>query len=94
MDINRAYRHSKWISIMLKRLKLTKKLLNPQNSSIIITDCANFKTITIPESVIFMGNSVFTDFTNFRSLPITIRGKAGSCVEKYAKERNLPFVAI
>ena len=32
-----AYRHSKWLSFMEKRLKLAKKLLNPSNSVLIIT---------------------------------------------------------
>jgi adenine-specific DNA-methyltransferase len=32
-----TYRHSKWLSMMQKRLKIAKKLLNPQNSVMIIT---------------------------------------------------------
>lgn len=32
-----TYRHSKWLSMMQKRLKLAKKLLNPQNSVLIVT---------------------------------------------------------
>lgn len=32
-----TYRHSKWLSMMQKRLKIAKKLLNPQNSVLIIT---------------------------------------------------------
>ena len=32
-----AYRHSKWLSFMQRRLKLAKKLLNPQNSVMMIT---------------------------------------------------------
>ncbi|WP_300382443.1 DNA methyltransferase, partial [Clostridium sp.] len=31
------YRHSKWLAFMERRLKLAKQLLNPQNSSLIIT---------------------------------------------------------
>lgn len=31
------YRHSKWLSMMEKRLKLAKKLLNPQDSVLIVT---------------------------------------------------------
>lgn len=31
------YRHSKWLSMMQKRLKLAKKLLNPKNSVLIVT---------------------------------------------------------
>lgn len=32
-----AYRHSKWLSFMEKRLKLAKKLLNPRDSVLIVT---------------------------------------------------------
>ena len=37
VDGNDTYRHSKWLSFMQKRLKIAKKLLNPQESVLIIT---------------------------------------------------------
>ncbi len=37
VDNNDTYRHSKWLSMMQKRLKLAKKLLNPQDSVLIVT---------------------------------------------------------
>ena len=37
VDSNDQYRHSKWLSFMKKRLQLAKKLLNPRNSSLIVT---------------------------------------------------------
>jgi len=37
VDSNDNYRHSKWLSMMEKRLKLAKKLLNPANSVLIVT---------------------------------------------------------
>lgn len=37
VDSSDAYRHSKWLSMMDKRLKLAKKLLNPTDSVLIIT---------------------------------------------------------
>ena len=37
VDSSDAYRHSKWLSFMEKRLKLAKKLLNPKDSVLIIT---------------------------------------------------------
>ena len=37
VDGTDAYRHSKWLSFMEKRLKIAKKLLNPLNSSLIVT---------------------------------------------------------
>lgn len=37
VDGSDAYRHSKWLSFMEKRLKIAKKLLNPQCSVMIVT---------------------------------------------------------
>lgn len=37
VDASDAYRHSKWLSMMEKRLKLARKLLNPKNSVLIVT---------------------------------------------------------
>lgn len=37
VDSNDSYRHSKWLSMMKKRLLLSKKLLNPNDSVLIVT---------------------------------------------------------
>ena len=37
VDGSDQYRHSKWLSMMQKRLKLAKKLLNPKDSVLIVT---------------------------------------------------------
>lgn len=37
VDSSDAYRHSKWLSMMEKRLRLAKKLLNPADSVLIVT---------------------------------------------------------
>lgn len=37
VDVKDAYRHSKWLSMMEKRLKIAKKLLNPNDSVLIVT---------------------------------------------------------
>lgn len=37
VDGNDSYRHSKWLSMMQKRLKLAKRLLNPEDSVLIVT---------------------------------------------------------
>ena len=37
VDSKDAYRHSKWLSMMEKRLKLAKQLLNPKDSVLIVT---------------------------------------------------------
>lgn len=37
VDNSDSYRHSKWLSMMQKRLKIAKRLLNPHNSVMIVT---------------------------------------------------------
>ena len=37
VDSNDTYRHSKWLSMMKKRLELAKRLLNPADSVLIVT---------------------------------------------------------
>ena len=37
VDNSDQYRHSKWLSMMQKRLKIAKKLLNPNDSALIVT---------------------------------------------------------
>lgn len=37
VDSNDSWRHSKWLSMMKKRLKLSKRLLNPADSVLIVT---------------------------------------------------------
>lgn len=37
IDTSDAYRHSKWLSMMQKRLRIAKKLLNPKDSVLIVT---------------------------------------------------------
>jgi len=37
VDSSDSYKHSKWLSFIEKRLKLCKKLLNPENSTLIVT---------------------------------------------------------
>ena len=37
VDSSDSYRHSKWLSMMQRRLKIAKRLLNPENSVLIVT---------------------------------------------------------
>jgi len=37
VDSSDSYRHSKWLSMMQKRLKIAKKLLNPSDSVLVVT---------------------------------------------------------
>lgn len=52
-------------------------------------NCTNLTSVTIPESVTFFGKDIF-----FGCPDLTIKGKAGSSAETYAKENNFPFEAI
>jgi len=37
VDANDGWRHSKWLAFMQRRLKLAKRLLNPEGSVLIVT---------------------------------------------------------
>jgi len=37
VDANDSYRHSKWLSMMQKRLRIARRILNPRNSVLIVT---------------------------------------------------------
>ncbi|MBZ0144656.1 MAG: hypothetical protein K8F56_13850 [Rhodocyclaceae bacterium] len=37
VDVDDAYRHSKWLAMMERRLKLARRLLNPSRSTLIVT---------------------------------------------------------
>ena len=83
VDNSDAYRHSKWLSMMEKRLKLAKKLLNPNESVLIITiDEEEYVHLgclleeLFPEATIQM----ITDIINPRG---TNRGSEFSRVEEY-----------
>ena len=52
------------------------------------SDCIELREITIPSSVREFGYSVFS------GTDLTIRGYTGSAAEAYAKEYEIPFVAI
>ena len=49
--------------------------------------CSGLTSVTSPDSVTTIGEYAFNGCTN-----LTIYGKAGSEAEKYAKEREIPFV--
>lgn len=65
VDSNDAYRHSKWLSFMEKRLKLAKRLLNPETGVLICTidehEVHHLRTLleeVIPEAHIQMATIV------------------------------------
>ena len=54
------------------------------------SECSRLEKVTIPESVTSIGEGVFYGCSS----NLTIYGKAGSYAEAYAKENNIPFVAV
>ena len=75
VDGEDAYRHSKWLSFMERRLKLARKLLNPTNSVLIVTiDEKEYLRLgllleqTFPEANIQMVSSVINPSGSQRPL--------------------------
>lgn len=55
-----VYRHSKWLSMMQKRLKLAKKILNPDTGVLIVTiDDNELNTLGLLLNEIFSGYKIF-----------------------------------
>ena len=70
VDGNDQYRHSKWLSMMQKRLKLAKKLLNPNDSVLIVTiDEKEYLHLGCLLEEMFSGESIqmITDVTSPRA---------------------------
>ena len=73
VDDSDSYRHSKWLSMIERRLKLAKKLLNPTESTLIVTidekECSHLGCLLeqlFPESKIQMITSVINPKGNRR----------------------------
>ena len=67
VDSEDRYRHSKWLSFMEKRLLLAKRLLNPENSVLIVTiDEKEYLRLGLLLEQIFPGNRIqrITDVIN------------------------------
>lgn len=59
VDSSDSYRHSKWLSMMEKRLKLAKKLLNTNDSVLVVTiDEKEYLHLGCLLEEIFMGNDI------------------------------------
>ena len=70
VDNNDSYRHSKWLSMMQKRLKIAKKLLNPKDSVLIVTiDEKEYIHLGCLLEEMFSGESIqmITDVTSPRA---------------------------
>ncbi len=51
-------------------------------------------SVIIPQSVTTIGEKAFTHYYSYNDETITIKGKAGSAAEKYAKDNDCPFEAV
>ncbi|MEQ8428475.1 MAG: DNA methyltransferase [Gammaproteobacteria bacterium] len=59
VDGDDAYRHSKWLAMMERRLKLAKRLLNPDNSALIVTiDEKEVHRLGLLLQQVFLGESI------------------------------------
>ena len=59
VDENDAYRHSKWLAFMERRLLLAKRLLNPENSVLIVTiDEKEYLRLGLLLEQIFVGATI------------------------------------
>lgn len=74
VEADDAYRHSKWLAMMERRLKLAKRLLNPENSVLIVTiDEKEYLRLgllleqTFPETKIQMVTSVISSQASIRT---------------------------
>lgn len=83
VDNSDQYRHSKWLSMMQKRLKIAKKLLNPKDSVLIVTiDEKEYLHLgcLLEEMFPEANMQMITDIINPRG---TNRGSEFSRVEEY-----------
>ena len=83
VDGSDAYRHSKWLSFMQRRLRLAKKLLNPKDSVLIVTiDEKEYLHLGCLLEEMFSGANIqmVTDVTNPKGVS---RGALFSRAEEY-----------
>ena len=89
VDDNDAYRHSKWLSMMQKRLKLAKKLLNPKDSVLICAiDENELHHLSILLHQIFPGNKI-------QMVSVLINPAGASIIDQFSRvDEQLLFVQI
>lgn len=86
VDANDTYRHSKWLSMMEKRLKLAKKLLNPADSVMIVT--------IDEKEYLHLGcllEEIFPD-ANIQMITSVISGKGVSLVGQFSRVEEYLFI--
>lgn len=82
VDSEDAYRHSKWLAFMERRLKLAKRLLNPENSVLIVTiDEKEYLRLGMLLQQIFVESRTTMVSTSINSAGATRRGSFARAAE-------------
>ena len=84
VDENDSYRHSKWLSLMKKRLIYAKKLLNPKNSVLICT--------IDEKEYIHLGGLLEELFPNASIQMISTMIKSGTSMRQYEFSRSNEYI--
>lgn len=89
VDGEDAYRHSKWLAFMERRLKLAKRLLNPDNSVLIVTiDEKEYLRLGLLLEQVFLGATI-------QMVSATINPKGASRPQLFARvDEFIYFVLI
>ena len=75
VDNNDQYRHSKWLSMMQKRLKIAKKLLSPDGAMIVAIDDNEFSHLDM------LIEELFPEFNkNIISVQMNAKGTQGTAI--------------
>ena len=86
VDGNDGYRHSKWLSFMEKRLQLAKRLLNPDNSALIVTiDEKEYLRLGMLLQQVFPGAPI-------QMLSITINPKGTARPNEFSRVDEFAFI--
>ena len=85
VDSDDAYRHSKWLAMMERRLKLAKRLLNPENSVLIVTiDEREYLRLGMLLQQVFEANRV-------QMVSITISPRGANRVSEFSRIDEYAF---
>ena len=82
VDDNDAYRHSKWLAFMNRRLRLAKQLLNPDNSVLIVTiDEKEYLRLGMLLEQLFPGGRTTMVTSSINNAGVTRTGTFGRAAE-------------
>lgn len=89
IDSDDAYRHSKWLAMMERRLKLAKRLLNPKDSVLILSIDEN----EVHRVSLLLGQ-IFTN-SKIQTVTVLINPAGASIIDQFSRvDEHLLFVNI